>query len=54
MMKKKYQSPTLQVLKLPDGAPLLLVNSEQPAASTDHGTAHSRGYSGGWDDGEDY
>lgn len=55
MMKKKYQSPATEVLNLGKDNLRLLAGSEKPGASTDQGTAHSRGYSAdGWDGGEDY
>lgn len=53
-MKKKYQVPAIQVLELTDSLPLLLAGSEQPGTSTDHGTAHSKGYSVDCWEEEDY
>lgn len=54
MMKKKNQVPAIQVLELTDSLPLLLAGSEQPGTSTDHGTAHSKGYSVDCWEEEDY
>ena len=54
IMKKKYQSPATEVLNLGKDHLLLLAGSEHAGASTDHGTARSRGYSASWDEGEDY
>lgn len=55
MMKKKYQSPATEVMNLGKDNLRLLADSEHAGASTDYGTAHSRGYSAdGWDGGEDY
>ena len=54
MMKKKYQSPATEVLNLGKDHLRLLAGSEKPGASTGQGTAHSRGNSAGWDEGEDY